>query len=104
MNTDVLLKIKENLKANLPKSAKAMLYGSRARGTERSDSDWDILILLNKDTLTQSDYREFSFPLVCLGWDIDQTINPIMYTTKEWDTYKITPFYENVNKDAINLL
>lgn len=27
--------------------ADIILYGSRARGEERSDSDWDILILIN---------------------------------------------------------
>lgn len=27
--------------------AKVYLYGSRARGTMKSDSDWDLLILLN---------------------------------------------------------
>ena len=34
--------------------AKVYLYGSRARGTMKPDSDWDLLILLDKDKITLS--------------------------------------------------
>ena len=30
-------------------------------------------------------------------------INPIMYTKKEWEASRITPFYHNVIEDAIAL-
>jgi len=30
-------------------------------------------------------------------------INPIMYTKKEWEASRITPFYHNVTEDAIAL-
>ena len=39
-----------------------------------------------------------------LGYDLGQEINPIMYTTKEWESYRITPFYENVTRDGIVLV
>ena len=32
-----------------------------------------------------------------------EQINPVMYTTKEWEMNKITPFYHNVTNDAIIL-
>ena len=38
-----------------------------------------------------------------LGCDLGQEINPIMYTKKEWEASRITPFYHNVVKDAIAL-
>lgn len=31
--------------------ARAFLFGSRARGTARKDSDWDLLILIDKPNL-----------------------------------------------------
>ncbi|HAL80974.1 MAG TPA: hypothetical protein DCO83_01070 [Mucilaginibacter sp.] len=32
--------------------AEAFLFGSRARGDNRKDSDWDILILIDSDRVT----------------------------------------------------
>lgn len=99
-----LTRIKQTAISTIPKGGKAILYGSRARGDARKDSDWDILILLDKDTLDQSDYDNVSYPFVLLGCDLGQEINPIMYTTKEWESYRITPFYENVTRDGIVLV
>lgn len=99
-----LTRIKQTAASTIPKGGKAILYGSRARGDAHKDSDWDILILLDKDTLDQSDYVNVSYPFVLLGCDLGQEINPIMYTTKEWESYRITPFYENVTRDGIVLV
>lgn len=88
----------------VPEGSKAILFGSRARGEAHPGSDWDILILLDKDSLEQSDYDNVSYPFVLLGCDLGEEINPILYTKKEWETYRITPFYENVIRDGINLI
>lgn len=80
-----------------------MLFGSQARGTSRSDSDWDILVILKKDSLTPADYDNVTFPLTMLGWSLGEEISPIMYTAEEWEKYKITPFYKNVEKEGIVL-
>lgn len=48
-------------------NAKILLYGSRARGTEHNESDWDLLILLDKDKIEDSDYDQISYPIVELG-------------------------------------
>lgn len=95
--------IRECLRQNLPQGGTAILFGSQARGTSRPGSDWDILVLLKKDTLDSSDYDNITFPLTMLGWDLGEDISPVMYTAKEWDKYKITPFYKNVEKEGIIL-
>lgn len=68
-----------------------------------SKSFWDILIVLDKDKLTPEDYDTITYPLTKLGWDLGAEINPIMYTKKEWEASRITPFYHNVTEDAIAL-
>ena len=62
--------------------AKAILFGSRARGTEHEGSDWDVLILLDKPKVTLQDYDKYSYPLRELGWDIDEIINPVLFSKK----------------------
>ena len=99
-----LSRIRQTATSTIPDGGKAILYGSRARGDARKDSDWDILILLDKDILDQSDYDNVSYPFVLLGCDLGVEINPIMYTTKEWESYRITPFYKNVVRDGIVLV
>lgn len=103
-NDYVISKIKDTATALIPQGGRAILYGSRARGDAKSSSDWDILILLNKDKLVQEDYDKVSYPFVLLGCDLGEEINPIMYTQKEWESYNITPFYENVTKEGIKII
>lgn len=100
----ILANIKQLAGEVIPEGGMALLYGSRARGTAHEGSDWDVLLILNKDVLTQSDYDAVSYPFVLLGCELNEEINPIMYTAKEWQSYLATPFYENVQQDAVNLL
>ena len=101
---NAIAKIKKVASTTIPKGGKAILYGSRARGDSHQGSDWDILILLNKEQLEQADYDNISYPFVLLGCEIGEEINPIMYTNSEWESYRITPFYENVIREGVNLV
>ena len=103
-NRSVLNQIKHVAQATAPQGSLVLLFGSRARGEARKGSDWDILIVLPKDALKQEDYDHVSYPLVELGWTIGEQINPIVYTRKEWEASRITPFYDNVQRDAISLI
>ena len=103
MNKQILDSIKQMLAVSLPKGGTAFLYGSHARGDARQDSDWDILIVLDKERLMPNDYDTVTYPLTKLGWELGADINPIMYTKKEWEASRITPFYHNVLEDAIAL-
>ena len=96
--------IRDTVRRIAPPRSMAILFGSRARGDAHPNSDWDILWILDKETLTQADYDNVGYPLVLLGCEMDEEINPIIYTVNEWQSYNATPFYENVSTDGINLL
>lgn len=101
--SEVIKRIKEVAAQILPEGSSLWLYGSRARGDAHPDSDYDLLILLNKDVLTLDDYRQ-SIPLRQLGWSINETISPQVYSKTEWEKYHYTLFYDNVEHDKRILL
>lgn len=100
----IIRSIREILKDILPAGGKAILFGSQARNEAREDSDWDILILLDKTRIEANDYDTISYPLRELGWKFKACINPVMYTMKDWLKYSFSPFYHNVTKDGIDLI
>lgn len=54
--------MKDQIKANVLEvnpEAEVWLYGSRARGTAREDSDWDVLVLTPDDSLSVQEEGRF---------------------------------------------
>ena len=87
-----LTAIRECLAKNMPPYGKAILFGSQARGTARDDSDWDILVILDKEQLLPSDYDNVTYPLTELGWDLGKEINPVMYSLRSGRNIKLHHF------------
>ena len=100
---EVIRKIRETSHKVVPPDGQVWLYGSRARGDAHEDSDWDILILLNKPKLDADDYG-VAYPFRELGWDIGEEINPTLYSKQQWDTWTYLPYYKNVERDKLVLL
>ena len=86
-----------------PPGTTVMLFGSQARGDARPDSDWDVLILLDKDKITTEDRNEISWPIHTLSWDYNEPIMPLLFTQKQWKDSRTAPFRLNVEEDAILL-
>jgi len=80
-----------------------ILYGSRARGDERPDSDWDILILTDYsvDLITE---RKFRDKLYDLELETGEPLSIFIYSKNDWQTkQRITPFYENVTQEGVRI-
>ena len=83
--------------------ADVILYGSRARGDERPDSDWDILILTNNaaDVVTE---RKFRNKLYDLELETGEALSVFVYSKNDWQTrQRITPFFHNVSREGIRI-
>ena len=85
-------------------SAEIILYGSHARGDVGMDSDWDILILLNKGNVTLKTEQEFRHYLFDLELEIGEPISVYVYSKKSWESlYSITPLYKSIKNEGIAL-
>ena len=104
LEDEVLKSIQKKAESIMPKDAKVILFGSRARRDAKADSDWDILVLLNKDKIDEQDHDNYTYPLWELGWQINQMIHPIVYSMKDWNSKKGSPFYNNVEEEGVMLL
>lgn len=96
-------KIKETAGRILPTGSRIVLFGSRARGDARVDSDWDIHILVPGDkrlSLTESDDICWEFNKIGI-FEIDEVIESFAFSTSEWSKRSFLPFYKNVEKDKI---
>ena len=104
LEDEVLKSIQKKAESIMPKDAKVILFGSRARRDAKADSDWDILVLLNKDKIDEQDHDNYTYPLWELGWQINQMIHPIVYSMKDWNSKKGSPFYNNVEEEGVMVL
>ena len=82
----ILQSIKNRSAEIMPMNAKVILFGSQARGDYHEGSDWDILILLDKQKLSPSDFDEF-----------------VLYTFSDWERRNMLPLYKDVLKEGIEL-
>ena len=99
----ILERIKQLAMAVLPQGSSLWLYGSRARGDESQNSDWDLLILLDKSKITSDDY-DLAYFFRELGWELNAEISPHIYSKKQWQGWSFLPYYKNVEQDKIVLV
>ncbi len=95
-------KIRTSIKAIDPK-AQVIVFGSRARGDAKKDSDWDILILT---VMPVSIEIENSFRNVLFELEIEtgEVFSTFVYQKKIWNTrHRLTPFYKSVKKEGVIL-
>lgn len=83
--------------------AQIILYGSRARGDNREDSDWDVIVILNKPPMPHYQRSEIACDLWVKGFDIGEEINAFVYTIDQWNSAPPSLFKHNIKEEGILL-
>ena len=84
--------------------AEVYLYGSRARGDNRKNSDWDLLILVDENKVTNIIEDRFRDSLYDIEIETGQIISILIYPKIYWkNNLKHSPLYKNVNLEGIRL-
>ena len=81
-----------------------VIYGSKARGDARSDSDLDVLIVVrNESGALKRTLRDIGYDLAATSWAAPSIL---AYTQDEWQHRKKKefPFQQAVERDAVAVL
>jgi len=103
MNQQIFKEI-QTLKRQILPNEKVILFGSQARGDAHEESDWDLLVLLNKKEKTIADNHKYRHPFVELGWSLGHYFSTKIFTFSEWEKQKPSIFYKNVEHDGIEII
>ncbi|MFN7831391.1 MAG: nucleotidyltransferase domain-containing protein [Bacteroidota bacterium] len=79
--------------------AEVILFGSRARGDFRNDSDWDFLVLLNEPP-TRDIKNRILENLYDLELEYGTVISAIIHSKSDWEALAVTPIYQIIRKEG----
>ncbi|QJW91977.1 nucleotidyltransferase domain-containing protein [Spirosoma taeanense] len=97
-DSEFLQAVKQSI-LEIDPGAEVWLFGSRARGDARVDSDWDFLVLTNKPTnkVLKEQLRDSLFEIELSA---DKVIGSIIHSKQEWENdFWMTPLYRNTKRD-----
>ncbi|MEO8112488.1 MAG: nucleotidyltransferase domain-containing protein [Ginsengibacter sp.] len=94
--------IKKNV-SEVDPEADIVLFGSRARGNEAEDSDWDLLILTDYPVSFQVE-QQFRHHLFDLELKLGEAFSTFVYSKSDWESkHSVTPLYQNISLEGIRI-
>lgn len=98
----IIKQLSETLKKEIGKSIKdIILFGSRARGDSYPDSDYDLIVLVDRET---KELEDKIFNLSCeIGWEHNVIITVFVYKKSYYDRKKYEPLFMNIRKEGVHI-
>jgi predicted nucleotidyltransferase len=84
--------------------AEVILFGSHARGQANDESDWDILILIDKPKENRAVEEMYRDEMFHLELELGEPISTFVYSKNDWEKrFVYTPLYQNIKQEGIEL-
>jgi predicted nucleotidyltransferase len=99
----LLAEVKRIVTGMLP-DAQVLLYGSAARGERGPESDYDVLVLSDRE-LSDTEERRIRDAVYDIELAREVVVSLAMYTRDDWNLplRKATPYHKNVEREGILL-
>lgn len=104
IDKEKLLKQVKSAVLSIEPEAEIILYGSRAKGTARADSDWDFLILLPK-SVDMVLKKKIKNCLYDIELETDTVLSSIIRSKQEWFSkrYEVLPLKQEIEREGITV-
>ena len=88
---------------SIDKNARIILFGSRARGSYRPESDWDFLVLTQKEI--NPGYRmDIIDKMLNVELEENISIQIVPKNMDDWQKlYSVTALYKNIAEDGVEI-
>lgn len=104
MNKEEILHKMKSIIQTINPDTDVYLFGSRARRDSRHDSDWDLLLLVDADKVTNEIEDKYRDKLYDIELETGQMISIFIYPKRLWkSSLKNSPLYKNISKEGIRL-
>jgi len=80
------------------------LYGSQARGDAKRFSDWDLLILLNRQNISFDFETKIMDDIYEVELETGEIFSPLIYSKNDWNiNHAVTPLFENIQREGVRI-
>lgn len=88
---------------NYPDS-EIFLYGSRARGDNGTESDWDLLVLLDENNVSFERETKIMDDYYDLELKTGEVFSPLIYAKNDWATnYLFSPLHQTIEQEGLKI-
>jgi len=100
---EIIRRIKSGI-IKIDPGAEIYLYGSRARGDNRPDSDWDIIVITPRNKVSFDYENNLRDPIFDIELESGQIISLLVYSKSDWVNKMIySPLFLNIKKEGIKI-
>ena len=95
--------IGDRIKMKDPK-AEVILFGSHARVQANDESDWDILILIDKPKPNRLGEKKYRDEIFQIELELGVAISTIIYSKFDWESrYVFSSLYKNIQQEGVKI-